>query len=56
MLPSETLGLEEKKRFLTEIPAGACTLKLHKKVVRRLRVEVGDTVSDSEEEIIETVA
>ena len=50
MLPPDTLAMDDKKRFLAEIAAGAYILKLHRQVFRRLRKEVGDTVSDSEEE------
>ncbi len=53
MLPPDTFDIEQKKRFLYEIPAGAYILKHHRHLVRGLRKEVGDVVSDSEEEAIE---
>jgi len=35
---------------LREIPERAYILKLHKQVIRRLRREIGEEVSDSEED------
>lgn len=53
VLPVDTLAEADKIRFLSEIPTGSYVLKLHRHMVKRLRRDVGETVSESDDERVE---